>query len=278
MPQEIFRADAVFHDYGDRPALRNLELVVRPGEFVVVLGRNGSGKSTLARHLNALLQPTAGRVFVMGLPTDQPELVWTIRQHVGMVFQNPDNQLVGTTVEEDAAFGPENLGLPSSEIAGRVEGALAAVGLSRHGQEAPHRLSGGQKQRVAIAGVLAMQPAAVVLDEPTSMLDPAGREEVLQTIRRLHRTLGLTVIYITHDLRDAVDADRVIVLDAGRVAIDGPPREVFAQGDHLRALGLDAPLAVDLTARLRARGVPLPEGLLTTEDLAEALCQLKSAR
>ena len=274
----MFRAEAVWHHYFSEPALRDLTLAIKPGEYVAVLGRNGSGKSTLARCADALLLPSAGRVFVMGLPTDQPEFLWTIRQSVGMVFQNPDNQLVGNTVQEDVAFGPENLGLPPDRIVRRVEQALDAVRLGEFRQRDPNRLSGGQQQRVAIAGVLALQPRCLVLDEATSMLDPAGRQEVLGAVRSLHREQGLTVIHITQDLREAVEADRVVVLEAGEVVLDGRPREVFQEADRLQALGLGVPPAADIAGRLRNRGVPLPGGLLTVEELVEALCRLRLAQ
>lgn len=258
-------------------ALDHVNLTVQPGEFVVVLGMNGSGKSTLARHLNALLLPLEGHVLVDGMETTDEKNLWPIRDRVGMVFQNPDNQIVAAVVEEDVAFGPENQGRPPTEIRERVTEALAAVGMSEMRERAPHLLSGGQKQRVAIAGTLALRPACLVLDEATAMLDPAGRSEVLDVVCRLNRELGMAVVWITHYMEEAVLADRVVVMADGRVQLEGTPREVFVQADRLRELRLDVPPAVAAAERLRAQGVPLPEGLLTLEELVEALCQLRSA-
>lgn len=257
-------------------ALNEVSLSIRRGEFVAVLGMNGSGKSTLARHLNALLLPTEGIVRVDGLETREPKNLWPIRDRVAMVFQNPDNQIVAAVVEEDVAFGPENQGLPPDEIRRRVEEALAAVGMLAHRERAPHLLSGGQKQRVAIAGALALRPACLVLDEPTAMLDPSGRAEVLEVVRRLNRDLGMTVVWITHFMEEAAVADRVVVMAEGRIQLDGPPREVFRQVDRLRALRLDVPPAVHAAQRLRADGVPIPDTILTLDELVEALCQLHS--
>ncbi len=252
-------------------ALEDISLTVNGGEFVAVIGANGSGKSTLAKHFNALLVPTGGECRVAGLSTTAPENVWPIRQKVGMVFQNPDNQIVAAVVEEDVAFGPENLGVPPAEIITRVGGALAAVGMEDYRHHGPHLLSGGQKQRVAIAGVLAMHPQCLVLDEPTAMLDPQGRNEVLATVTRLNREDGITVIYITHFMEEAVAADRVVVLDAGRVALSGTPAEVFSRVEALKALGLDAPLAAEVAALLRADGLAVPD-VITDAELAVALC------
>jgi energy-coupling factor transport system ATP-binding protein len=254
-------------------ALEDISLAVAAGEFVAVIGANGSGKSTLAKHFNALLAPTAGECLVEGLSTTVPDNVWPIRQKVGMVFQNPDNQIVAAVVEEDVAFGPENLGVPPAEIAARVAEALELVGMSDYRHHGPHLLSGGQKQRVAIAGVLAMRPKCLVLDEPTAMLDPVGRNEVLATVARLNKEEGITVVYITHFMEEAVRADRVIVLDAGRVVLAGRPAEVFSRVDELKALGLDAPLAADVAARLREAGLGVPGGVITDEELAVALCR-----
>lgn len=259
-----------------RLALDGVDLEVRRGEFLAILGMNGSGKSTLARHLNALLLPRAGRVLVDGLDTREERNLWAIRDRVGMVFQNPDNQIVAAVVEEDVAFGPENQGLPPAEIRARVAEALEAVGMSEHRERSPHLLSGGQKQRVAIAGALAMRPACLVLDEPTAMLDPSGRAEVLAVVRRLNRELGMTVVWITHFMEEAVVADRVIVMAGGRVQMAGTPREVFSQVDRIRALRLDLPPAVQTAERLRAAGVPLPKDILTLDELVEALCRLYS--
>ena len=256
-------------------ALDHADFSVQRGEFVVVLGMNGSGKSTLARHLNALLLPREGTVLVDGMDTRDEKHLWEIRDRVGMVFQNPDNQIVAAVVEEDVAFGPENQGRPPEEIRRRVTEALASVGMSEMRSRAPHLLSGGQKQRVAIAGALALRPACLVLDEPTAMLDPSGRAEVIQVVRRLNRDLGMAVVWITHFMEEAVLADRVVVMAAGKVQLDGPPRQVFTQAKRLRELRLDVPPAVAAAERLRARGVKLPEGLLTLEELVDALCLLR---
>jgi energy-coupling factor transport system ATP-binding protein len=257
-------------------ALDQVTLSIQRGEFVAVLGMNGSGKSTLARHLNALLLPTAGVVRVDGMETREPKNLWPIRDRVGMVFQNPDNQIVAAVVEEDVAFGPENQGVPPDEILRRVEESLAAVGMLEHRERAPHLLSGGQKQRVAIAGALALRPACLVLDEPTAMLDPSGRAEVLDVVRRLNRDLGMAVVWITHFMEEAAIADRVVVMAEGKVQLQGTPREVFRQADRLRALRLDVPPAVHAAERLRADGLPIPDSILTLDELVEALCQLHS--
>jgi len=275
---EIIRAIKLRHCYPgpdgtEVVALEDIDLRVDEGEFVAVIGANGSGKSTLAKHFNALLVPTGGDCLVGGMSTRRPENVWSIRQMVGMVFQNPDNQIVAAVVEEDVAFGPENLGVAPREIAARVDAALALVGMSDYRHHGPHLLSGGQKQRVAIAGVLAMRPKCLVLDEPTAMLDPLGRREVLATVVRLNREEGITVVYITHFMEEAVAADRVVVLDEGRVAFAGRPAEVFSRVDELKALGLDAPPAAEVAALLRAEGIAVPAGVITAEELAVALCR-----
>lgn len=259
-----------------RLALDGVDAEVRRGEFLAILGMNGSGKSTLARHLNALLLPRSGRVLVDGLDTREEQNLWQIRDRVGMVFQNPDNQIVAAVVEEDVAFGPENQGLPPAEIRARVAHALEAVGMTAHRERSPHLLSGGQKQRVAIAGALALRPACLVLDEPTAMLDPSGRAEVLAVVRRLNRELDMAVVWITHFMEEAAVADRVMVMADGKVQMVGTPREVFSQADRLRALRLDVPPAVLAAERLRAEGVPVPETILTLDELVEALCQLYS--
>ncbi|HYF93573.1 MAG TPA: energy-coupling factor transporter ATPase [Symbiobacteriaceae bacterium] len=259
-------------------ALDHVNFAVTRGEFVAVLGMNGSGKSTLARHFNALLLPSEGRALVDGMDTREEKHLWSIRDHVGMVFQNPDNQIVAAIVEEDVAFGPENQGCPPAEIRGRVEEALATVGMTQMRERAPHLLSGGQKQRVAIAGALALRPTCLVLDEPTAMLDPSGRREVVEVVHRLNRELGITVIWITHFMEEAALADRVVVMAGGRVALEGTPRDVFVQSQRLRELRLDVPPAVAAAERLRARGVDLPAGILTLDELVEALCRLRSAR
>ncbi len=250
-----------------------MDLEIQRGEFVAIIGPNGSGKSTLAKHFNALLLPTEGRVLVSGRDTSDPELLWEVRRSAGMVFQNPDNQLVATVVEEDVAFGPENLGVEPHEIVRRVEASLDAVDMLSRREYAPHELSGGQKQRVAIAGVLAMEPEILVLDEPTAMLDPQGRREVLDTVMNLNRQKGITVVLITHFMDEAVQAGRVIVMDKGKIVAQGPPREVFAQVDRLHAIGLDVPQIAEVAQRLRESGVEVPAGVLTVEELVAALCQ-----
>ena len=252
-------------------ALDSVTLAIERGSFVVVLGHNGSGKSTLAKTLNGVLLPCGGRVLVEGMDTRDEEKLLAIRQRVGMVFQNPDNQIVANVVEEDVAFAPENLGVPTEEIRRRVDDALAAVGMSEFVRHAPHLLSGGQKQRIAIAGVLAMEPACIVLDEATAMLDPVGRREVLSTVHRLNREKGITVVLITHHMDEAEEADRVVVMDDGKVAMDGTPREVFTQVDALRSMGLTVPDTVDLLDRLRRDGVDVPLDALTVEACADAI-------
>ena len=252
-------------------ALRNVDLTIEKGSFVAVLGHNGSGKSTLAKHMNAVLLPSGGRVFVAGCDTLDEQQIIAIRRAVGMVFQNPDNQIVANVVEEDVAFGPENLGVPSADIRRRVDEALAAVGMSEFVRHAPHLLSGGQKQRIAIAGVIAMAPQCIVLDEATAMLDPAGRREVLSTIETLHRRLGITVVLITHHMDEAILADRVVVMNEGRVAMDGTPTEVFTRVEELNEMGLTVPDTVQLLYRLRAAGYDVPLHALDVESCADAV-------
>ena len=256
---------------GETCALAHVSLSIRRGEFVAVLGANGSGKSTLAKHLNALLVPTSGRCIVAGMDTREEAELWRIRQQVGMVFQNPDNQIIAAIVEDDVAFGPENLGVPSEEIRERVASALGVVGMERFRGFAPHLLSGGQKQRVAIAGALAMQTDCIVLDEPTAMLDPQGREEVLGIVSRLNEEQGITIVYITHFMEEAAAADRVVVMEGGRIIREGTPRDILSDAREMRRIGLDAPLAAEVAGVLRERGIPLPGGILTDEDLADAL-------
>jgi energy-coupling factor transport system ATP-binding protein len=253
-------------------ALSNIDLTIEPGEFVAIIGANGSGKSTLARHLNALLLPTSGQLWVDGLLTSDPHNTWAVRQRVGMVFQNPDNQLVASTVEEDVAFGPENQALPTDEIRRRVDYALTAVGLTDRSKHPPQMLSGGQKQLVAIAGALAAQPTCIVFDEPTSMLDPLGRGQVLDTLHRLNAEQGLCVVLITQSMEEAATAQRVLVMHEGQIVMDGPPRQVFERGERLRTLGLDLPPTVEIAHRLQGLGTELPSGLLTVDELARALC------
>ena len=254
--------------------LDGVSLSVRSGEFVAVLGHNGSGKSTLAKHFNAILLPTSGKVYVDGMDTCDEELLLDIRRRVGMVFQNPDNQIVASVVEEDVAFGPENLGVPSEEIRARVDSALAAVGMTEYARHAPHLLSGGQKQRVAIAGVLAMRPECIVLDEPTAMLDPAGRREVLDTVKRLNREQGITVVLITHHMDEAAQADRLIVMHDGHIMADDSPEQVFQNVDGLRSLGLEVPEPVALLYELRQAGVDVPLTALTVDECAGVLKKL----
>ena len=261
------------------PALSGISLSVRQGEFVAVLGHNGSGKSTLAKLVNALYTPSEGNVVVCGYDTREEKLVWEIRRRAGMIFQNPDNQIVATVVKEDVAFGLENLGVPVDEMIPRIEQALSAVRMNKYADAAPHSLSGGQKQRVAIAGILAMQPSVIIADEATAMLDPSGRKEVLDTIRMLNRTKGITVLWITHFMEEAVQADRVLVVSDGTVRMEGKPAEIFDRVEEMRALHLDVPPMAALAADLRAEGMPLPEGILTVEEMVEEverLCPLKS--
>ena len=264
------------HEDNDRQqvvALDGVNLTVAKGEFVAIVGANGCGKSTLARHINALLTPTEGQVTVDGLDTGVEANVWPIRQKVGMVFQNPDNQIVAAVVEEDVAFGPENVGVPSQEIRQRVDAALALVEMQDYAKHAPHLLSGGQKQRVAIAGILALQPECIVFDEPTAMLDPRGRREVVETVRRLNREQGITVVYITHYMQEALAADRVVVMHQGKIVMTGTPAEVFSRPKELEKLSLEAPFAACVAAELRQHGVKLPDGIVKDEDLVGALCR-----
>ena len=277
--QAMIRTDALSFSYpveeGQRrtTALEDVTLSIEKGSFVVVLGHNGSGKSTLAKHFNAVLLPSGGAVYVEGMNTRDEDLLLEIRRRVGMVFQNPDNQIVANVVEEDVAFAPENLGVPTAEIRRRVDDALAAVGMTEFARHAPHLLSGGQKQRVAIAGVIAMEPECIVLDEATAMLDPAGRREVLDTVHRLNRQRGITVVHITHHMSEAEDADRVIVMNDGVVAMDGAPRDIFSRVEELRSLGLAAPDTVELLHRLNGHGMSLPLTAITVDECARAIFQ-----
>ncbi|MFR6437441.1 MAG: energy-coupling factor transporter ATPase, partial [Peptoniphilaceae bacterium] len=245
-----------------KSAVDDVSLSIEKGEFIAVLGHNGSGKSTLAKCLNGLFRPTSGDVIVDGMNTKEDEDIWKIRARAGMVFQNPDNQIVATVVEEDVAFGAENLAVEQSELRRRVDEALAAVEMTEYKDDQPHKLSGGQKQRVAIAGILAMNPDYIILDEPTAMLDPVGRQEVMNTILRLNKEEGKTIILITHFMNEAVQADRVAVMEEGKLILEGPPRDVFNQVDTMKSLGLDVPQVTELAARLKAVGVPLPDGIL----------------
>lgn len=257
-------------------ALKNVNIEINKGDFVAVLGHNGSGKSTFAKHINALVQPTDGTLWVDDMDTKNDELVWEIRQTAGMVFQNPDNQLVATVVEEDIAFGPENMGVEPKEIRKRVDEALATVRMSEYATHTPSKLSGGQKQRIAIAGVLAMKPKCIVLDEPTAMLDPVGRRDVMETIERLNREEGITMILITHYMDEAVRADKVFVIDDGDLVMQGTPKEIFSQVETLQKYGLDVPQVTEVAYLLRKEGVDLPADILTIEEMVGAICQLKS--
>lgn len=278
MPNTILKTESLTFSYPaeDTPkvVLQGIDLEIEAGTFVAVLGHNGSGKSTLAKHMNAILLPSGGKVYVSGMDTADESKLLDIRRTVGMVFQNPDNQIVANVVEEDCAFGPENLGVPPAEIRQRVNEALAAVGMYDHRGHAPHLLSGGQKQRIAIAGVLAMKPKCVVLDEPTAMLDPIGRREVLETIRTLNRESGVTVVLITHHMDEAAQADRLIVMSGGKVIADGVPKEVFQHVEELKAAGLTVPGTVALLWELRQAGLDLPLDALSDEECAQALYQI----
>lgn len=272
----MIATDHMSHVYQDEMgrevhALKDVSVHIREGEFVSIIGTNGSGKSTLAKHFNVLLQPTSGTVTVLGMDTNDESLIWNIRQNVGMVFQNPDNQIVAAVVEEDVAFGPENLGVPSAEIRKRVDDALAAVNMTEYAEHGPHLLSGGQKQRIAIAGVLAMKPDCIVLDEPTAMLDPKGRLEVLETIHRLNKEEGITIVIITHFMEEAVTADRVVVMKNGVKLQEGTPREIFTQVDTLKDLGLDVPVAAEVASKLIQKGVDIPNDIITNDELGDAL-------
>ena len=258
---------------GTSRAIDGVDIDIRQGQFVAVLGHNGSGKSTFAKHLNAILVPTAGTVWVDGKDTKAPEELWNVRQTAGMVFQNPDNQIIGTVVEEDVGFGPENLGVPTDEIWQRVEESLKAVGMLEYRHHSPNKLAGGQKQRVAIAGVVAMEPKCIVLDEPTAMLDPSGRKEVLKTVQELRTKKQVTVILITHYMEEVIDADKIYVMDHGHVVMEGTPREIFSQVDTLKKYRLDVPQVTILADELRKRGLDIPAGILRKEELVEALCR-----
>ena len=261
------------YEDADYSAVDHVNLNIEAGSFVAVLGHNGSGKSTLAKMMNALFIPTKGQVLVCGIDTAEDEQTWTVRRHAGMVFQNPDNQIVANVVREDVAFGLENLGVPQQEMLPRIEEALEAVRMAHRADFAPHMLSGGQKQRVAVAGVLAMQPEVMILDESTAMLDPAGRADVLKTVRKLNREKGMTVLWITHFMEEAAQADRVVVMNKGRVAMDGTPAEVFTQVDEIKKLGLDVPPMAELAMELRKEGLDLPAGILSVEDMVKELKQ-----
>lgn len=271
---EYAKRDEKGNIIGKSRAIDEVSLDIEPGQFIAILGHNGSGKSTLAKHMNALLVPSDGTMWVDGMDTKEEEHLWDVRQSAGMVFQNPDNQIIGTVVEEDVGFGPENLGVPTEEIWQRVEDSLKAVGMIEYRHHSPNKLSGGQKQRVAIAGVMAMRPKCIVLDEPTAMLDPNGRKEVLRSVMELRKREHITVILITHYMEEVVDADHVFVMDHGHVVMQGTPREIFSQVDTLKHYRLDVPQVTILADELRKRGLDIPAGVLKKEELVEILCRL----
>ena len=284
----MIKIQKLIHDYikrddegnvaGTQRAIDGVDLDVKTGQFIAILGHNGSGKSTLAKHLNALLFPTEGTVWVDGMDTSDEKNLWEIRREAGMVFQNPDNQIIAQVVEEDVGFGPENIGVPTDEIWKRVEESLKAVGMWEHRKKSPNRLSGGQKQRVSIAGVIAMEPKCIVLDEPTAMLDPNGRREVISAAMKLNRTKGITIILITHYMEEAINADRIIVMDRGKVAMQGTPREIFSQVDRMKELQLDVPQVTLLAHELRGMGLKIPDRILTKEELAAALLDVQTGQ
>ena len=261
---------------GTSRAIDGVDIEAKEGQFIAILGHNGSGKSTLAKHLNAILMPTEGSVWVNGKNTSNPDELWNVRQSAGMVFQNPDNQIIGTVVEEDVGFGPENLGVPTDEIWQRVEESLKAVGMIEYRHHSPNKLSGGQKQRVAIAGVVAMEPKCIVMDEPTAMLDPVGRRELLKTVHKLRKQKKVTVILITHYMEEVVDADKIFVMDHGKVVMEGSPKEIFSKVDELKSYRLDVPQVTILADELRKRGLDIPKGILRKEELVEAVERLTS--
>ena len=273
---EFIRRDEEGNVESITTALDNVNLDIKEGQFIAILGHNGSGKSTLAKHINALLAPSDGTIWVDGMDVSKEENVIPVRKSAGMVFQNPDNQLVAAVVEEDVAFGPENLGVPPEEIRERVDLALEKVGMTSYRKQAPSMLSGGQKQRVAIAGVLAMKPDCIVLDEPTAMLDPKGRKEVMDTIHELNKTEGITIVLITHFMEEAVTADHILVIDRGVLKMEGTPREIFSQADKVTEIGLDVPVPADLARRLRKKGMAVSEKCMTDEELGDALCPFVS--
>ena len=272
---EYIRRDEEGNVEGITRAVDGVNLDIKAGDFVAILGHNGSGKSTLAKHLNALLYPTEGTVFVDGKDVKQSENIWDVRQTAGMVFQNPDNQIIGQVVEEDVGFGPENLGVPTNEIWERVEESLKAVGMYQYRKHSPNKLSGGQKQRVSIAGVIAMHPKCIIFDEPTAMLDPNGRKEVIRAARALNQVEGITIILITHYMEEVIYADKVYVMDAGKVVMQGDPKSVFSQVDRLRELRLDVPQVTELAYELKKSGLPLSDGILTMDELVEELKSIK---
>ncbi len=287
-PMGIIKTEQLSFDYirrdeegnvdGITNAVKNVDLDIKQGDFIAILGHNGSGKSTLAKHFNAILMPTEGTVWVDGMDTEDKNRVWDIRRKAGMVFQNPDNQIIGQVVEEDVGFGPENMGVPTKEIWERVEESLKAVGMYQYRKYSPGKLSGGQKQRVSIAGVLAMHPKCIILDEPTAMLDPGGRKEVIRAVRALNDVERVTIILITHYMEEIIHADKVFVMDKGEIAIQGSPREIFSQVEELKALRLDVPKVTLLAYELKKSGVPLPDGILTIKELTDVLKSMKSKK
>ena len=284
MPAGMIHAEQLIYEYDKRDdegnvigferAIDGIDIDIPQGSFVAILGHNGSGKSTLAKHMNAILVPTGGTMWVDGRDTKDPAQLWDVRQTAGMVFQNPDNQIIGTVVEEDVGFGPENLGVPTDEIWKRVEESLKAVGMLERRKDSPNKLSGGQKQRVAIAGVLAMEPKCIVLDEPTAMLDPNGRKEVIRAVEELRKKKQVTVILITHYMEEVIDADQVFVMDGGHIVMHGTPREIFSRVDELKTYRMDVPQVTMLAEELRRQGLNLPEGILTEPECLDALCKL----
>ena len=282
---EMIRAEKLIYEYdkrdeegniiGTNRAIDGVDIDIPQGSFVAVLGHNGSGKSTLAKHMNAILVPTGGTMWVDGRDTKDPAELWNVRQTAGMVFQNPDNQIIGTVVEEDVGFGPENLGVPTDEIWKRVEDSLKSVGMIEYRKASPNKLSGGQKQRVAIAGVIAMEPKCIVLDEPTAMLDPNGRKEVIRAVEKLRKEKKVTVILITHYMEEVIDADQVFVMDGGHIVMHGTPREIFSRVEELKSYRMDVPQVTMLAEELRNRGLDIPRGILRREELVEALCRLR---
>lgn len=275
---EYIRRDEEGNVEGFTRAVDNVNLDIKQGDFIAVLGHNGSGKSTFAKHLNAILYPTEGAVFVDGKKTTKKDNLWDVRRTAGMVFQNPDNQIIGQVVEEDVGFGPENMGVPTKEIWERVEESLKAVGMYEYRKHSPNKLSGGQKQRVSIAGVLAMHPKCIILDEPTAMLDPKGRKEVIRAVRALNQVENITVILITHYMEEVIYADKVVVMDKGRVAMEGTPKEIFSKVDKLKELRLDVPQVTLLAHELKKSGVKLPDGILTTEEFVKELSKVFANR
>ncbi|MCT4544394.1 MAG: energy-coupling factor transporter ATPase [Vallitalea sp.] len=256
-------------------AIDHVDIDIDKGQFIAILGHNGSGKSTLAKHINALLTPSKGSIWVKGMDTKNEQDIWNIRQTAGMVFQNPDNQIIATVVEEDVAFGPENLGINPEDIRKRVDKSLKTVSMESYSTHSPNKLSGGQKQRIAIAGVLAMKPECIILDEPTAMLDPSGREEVIETVKFLNKEENITIILITHYMEEAIEADKVFVMDQGKIALQGNPKEVFVQVEKMKSLGLDVPQVTELTYMLRKKNINLPANILNVKEMVDALCQLK---